>query len=99
MKTYDLYVGVLNINLNSKIIGKYRVLVKGNLDSGKLKDVLTGKKYRLEPKNSYILGTYIDKESICSFNLLTGNKGKNLNKQKILSLYDDIVLGDQDKYL
>ena len=99
MKTDNLYIASLRGVINRMPITDFSydvehthlkfVLVKcNNMNRGVFKDVISGEKYSYITKGFRNVG--IDLELIETFNELTENTQKNLPKQKVLSLYNNV---------
>ena len=99
MKTDNIFIASLSIIVNKDSAlcmreAPYKnVLVerKGNYPNDLYRDIHTGDSYRADKQTLNIGDLYID--TLLSFNYVTGNKKKNLLKEKILKIYENVVGG------
>jgi len=99
MNTNKIYIASLRGVINRMPITNDRHIVKhthlklvlvrcNNINKGIFKDVISGEKYMDITKGFRSIGIALD--LIEPFNYATENMQKNLPKQKVLSLYNDV---------
>ena len=96
MKTENLYFVTLSMILDKECMlcvktSPYKrilVIKKGNYPNEIYSDIKTGRNYTAKNEELDVGDIFID--TLVSFNYITGNQNKDLQKQKILSIYNSI---------
>lgn len=101
MKTDNIYFATLSMVINREYVTtltkinrtlpykKILVEKKGKYTNDHYRDINTGISYKASKHELKPGGAFID--ILSSFNYVTGNKNKNLSKEKVLKMYENVV--------